>query len=243
MTTSKTPQMNGAVWAIVLAAGSGSRFGRRKQFERIGGRRLVDCVVNNATGSCDHVALVLPPGHVWNGPGVDRLAAGGRHRSTSVRAGLALLPADTEIVVIADAAHPLASQSLYRALIDKVRCGADGAVPGLPPLEIIQRVRHARVTETVPKDDLVMTQTPQAFRFDLLQTAHRDLPETVDDSSLLVELGHQIQVIPGEPWNLHVSTPAELTVLDGLADTIALPGRRAAGRDLPITSGMSKPIE
>jgi len=161
---------------------------------------------------------VLPSGHVWTGPAVNRLAVGGPHRAASVRAGLAVVPEDAEIAVVADAAHPLASPSLYRALVDAVRRGADGAVPGMPLLEVVQRVRNAQLTETLPKGDLVMTQTPQAFRLDLLRAAHRDLPETVDDSSLLVELGHEIRVIPGEPWNLHVSTSAELAVLERLAD-------------------------
>lgn len=207
-----------SVWAIVLAGGNARRFGHRpKQFERVGGVRMVDRTVAAARRSCDGVVLVLPPGRQWDGDPVDALAEGGDHQSESLRAGLARVPDEAGVVVVCDPAHPLASDALFTAVVDAVRDGADGAVPVLPILEVVQRVVDGRVTATVPKHDLVLTQSPQAFRAAVLRAAHADLPRPVENSGLLVELGHRVDTVPGDPANLHVTTPAELRLLDRLA--------------------------
>jgi 2-C-methyl-D-erythritol 4-phosphate cytidylyltransferase len=174
---------------------------------------MVDRTVAAARRTCDGVALVLPPGRQWDGAPVDALAVGGDHQSESLRAGLATLPADAAVAVVADPAHPLASEALFRAVIDKVRGGADGAVPVVPILEVVQRVQDGRVRETVPKDELVLTQSPQAFRVDVLRRLHADRPRPVENSSLLVANGCRVDTVPGEPGNLHVTTPEELDVV------------------------------
>lgn len=200
----------GEVWAIVLAGGLARRYGARpKQFETVGGVRMVDRTVATARRTCDRVALVLPPGYGWDGEPVDTLAVGGDHQSESLRAALATLPADAAIAVVADPAHPLASDALFTAVIDAVRGGADGAVPAVPILEVIQRVHDGRVVDTLPKTDLVMIQSPHAFRVPLLRAVHVDRPRPTENSSLLVEAGHRVVTVPGEPGNLHVTTQEE----------------------------------
>lgn len=208
----------GPVWAIVLAAGQARRFGpRSKQFELIGGRRMIDLTVSTARAACDHVVLVLPAGHGWDGPPVDVLVAGGDHRAESLRAGLAALPEDAGVAVIADPAHPLAPQALFTSVIEAVRGGADGAVPVVAIHDVVQRVRDGRVVGTLPKDDLVITQSPQAYRVSVLRAVHADAPRPVEDSSLLVERGYRVDTVAGEFANLHVTTPHELAVLDLVA--------------------------
>ena len=207
----------GPVWAIVLAGGAARRFGDRpKQFEPVGGLRMVDRTVAAARRTCDGVALVLPSGHGWTGEPVDSLAEGGDHQSESLRAGLATLPADAAIAVVADPAHPLASDALFRSVIAAVRDGADGAVPVVPILEVVQRVDGGRVLETLPKDDLVLTQTPQAFRVDVLRAVHADRPRPVENSGLLVERGHRVVTVAGDVGNVHVTTRAELAIAESL---------------------------
>lgn len=210
--------VEGSVWGIVLAAGGARRFGpRSKQFERIGGRRLIDLTVSTACAACDHVALVLPEGHGWDGPPVDVVVTGGDHRAESMRAGLAALPDDAGIAVVADPAHPLAPLVLFASVIGAVRAGADGAVPVVPIHDVVQRVRDGRVVQTLPKDDLVVTQTPQAYRVSVLRAVHADNPRPVEDSGLLVERGYRVDTVAGEFANLHVTTPHELAVLDLVA--------------------------
>jgi 2-C-methyl-D-erythritol 4-phosphate cytidylyltransferase len=205
------------VWAIVLAGGVSRRFGKRaKQFEHVGGVRMVDRTVAAARRTCDGVALVLPPGWTWTGEPVEAVTEGGDHQSESLRSGLAALPADTAIVVVADPAHPLATDELFRAVIEAVRTGADGAVPVIPILEVVQRARDGQVVETLPKDDLVLTQTPQAFRADVLRAVHADRPRPVENSGLLVERGHRVVTVSGDVRNVHVTTPGELAIAESL---------------------------
>jgi len=206
------------VWCIVLAAGRGSRFGGPKQWADVEGERLVDRVVRTASAACDHVVVVLPPGQAWDGPPVEDRVDGGAERADSVRAGLASVPDGADVVVVADAAHPLAGADLFRALIDAVLAGADGAVPVLPMLEIVQRVEEGRVVATLPKEGTCLTQMPHAFRAHRLRRVHADAPRVVDDSTLLVESGMRVVPVPGQPWNLHVGTPVDLEVLRRLSD-------------------------
>ena len=79
-------------------------------------------------------------------------------------------------------------------------------------------MHDGRVVETLPKPDLVITQSPQAFRTSVLRAVHADKPRPVENSGLLVERGYQVDVVPGDPVNLHVSTPRELAMANLLAD-------------------------
>src|SRR5262245_61649563 len=123
----------GSVWAIVVAAGSGSRFGAPKQFQPLGGRRVLDWSLDAARSVSAGVVVVLPPAKVRAGePAADAVAAGGASRSASVRSGLALVPPDADVVVVHDGARPLAGPELFAAVVGAVRAGADAAVPGVP---------------------------------------------------------------------------------------------------------------
>jgi 2-C-methyl-D-erythritol 4-phosphate cytidylyltransferase len=195
-------------WAIVLAAGRADRFGSAKQFARIGGERLVDRVVRTASEACDHVVVVLPRGCRWDGPPVAAAVEGGASRAASVRAGLAAVGEDADVVVVCDAAHPLARAALFRAVVSAVERGAEAAVPGLPLAEVLKRVEDGRVVASLPRDGLVLAQTPQAFRAGAFRAAHASSPEVAEDSQLFGDCA----VVPGDPLNLHVTTPAELAV-------------------------------
>ena len=93
-----------------------------------------------ASAACDGVVVVLPDGVGWDGAPVSAAVAGGATRSASVRAGLAAVPLDAEVVVVHDAARPLASAELFDSVIAAVRGGADGAVPGVPVVDTLKRV-------------------------------------------------------------------------------------------------------
>lgn len=208
---------DGSTWAVVLAGGRGTRFGRLKQLEPLAGMRLVDHTVAAARRTCDRVALVLPAGVEWDGAPVDALAVGGEHQSESLRAALDVVPGDAGVLVVTDPAHPLASDRIYTDVVAAVRAGADGAVPVLPMLEVVQRVVDGRVVATLPKDGTVITQAPQAFRAAALRAAHADRPRPVENSGLLVDLGHRVVTVPGDPANLHVATDDDLAVVRRLA--------------------------
>lgn len=203
----------GQVWGIVLAAGSGRRYGGWKQFAEVGGRRLIDRVVEVAASVCDGIVLVLPRGIGWDGPPVAATVAGGATRSQSVRSGLSAVPRAADIVVELDPAHPLVTASLIAAVVHAVREGADAAIPALPIAETLKRVDGNRVVETVPRDGLVMTQAPLAFRAEVLRAVHASAPEAVEDTILVEAAGGTVAVVPGDPRNLHVTRPEDLDLV------------------------------
>ncbi|MEX2255654.1 MAG: 2-C-methyl-D-erythritol 4-phosphate cytidylyltransferase [Acidimicrobiia bacterium] len=204
--------------AIVVAAGRGERFGAPKQFLVAGGARLVDHAVAAAGAACDEVIVVLPPDREWDGVAVSAVVTGGASRSDSVRAGLAAIAADTEIVVVHDAARALATPGLFELVIDTVRSGADGAVPALPIADTIKRVEGTRVVDTIDRDDLVAVQTPQAFSAERLRAAHAEGGDATDDAGLVEAFGGTVVVVAGDPRNVKVTTVADLAVVEALLD-------------------------
>ncbi|MHB8245791.1 MAG: 2-C-methyl-D-erythritol 4-phosphate cytidylyltransferase [Acidimicrobiales bacterium] len=213
--------MAGSVWAVVVAAGQGSRFGGPKQFAMLGGRPVLELAVAAVAPACAGVVVVLPPHLVDRGDSLERLGItvaadqvhvvpGRESRSGSVRAGLDLVPEDCEVVVVHDAARPLASSRLCHELVAAVRGGADGAVPGLPVSDTVKRVERGEVVETLARDALVRVQTPQAFSSAMLRRAHAEDAEATDDAALVEAVGGRIAVIAGEDANLKITSREDL---------------------------------
>lgn len=209
-----------SVAAVVLAAGRGDRFGAAKQFEElVPGLRLVDVAVKAARTISGTVVLVLPPDHDWHGVPVSRVVAGGATRSDSVRAGLEVLSDDAAVVVLHDAAHPLAPQGLFGQLVEAVRNGADAAVPFFPVPEVVKRQGDDGTLTTVGRDGLGLAQMPMAFSADGLRKAHGASPpgSAWEDSMLLEMAGMRVVAVAGSNRNLHVVTAADLEVARMLA--------------------------
>ena len=203
----------GSVWAIVVAGGGGLRFGGPKQFEDLNGRRVLDWSVAAARDTCDGVVVVVPADRVAHEEGA---VAGGASRSASVRAGLAAVPGDAEIVVVHDAARPLAGADVFRRTVAAVRDGADAAIPGVPVTDTVKEVEAGRVVATVDRSRLVAVQTPQAFRASVLRRAHGAEPEATDDAALVEALGGRVVVVEGDPRNLKLTSPDDLVVARAL---------------------------
>jgi 2-C-methyl-D-erythritol 4-phosphate cytidylyltransferase len=206
-----------AVWAIVLAAGSGSRFGARKQFAAVGSRRLVDLAVEAAAEACGRVVLVLPGGATWDGRPVAHVVPGGADRSASVRSALAVITDEAGTVIVHQAANPLASPELIVRLLTAVADGAPAAFPGLRPADVVRRVVEQRAGEVIGRDELVLVQTPAAFRLEVLRRAHAAAGRALEDTALVSACGYEVHVVPGDPKNVHVATPADLDVVRALA--------------------------
>ena len=205
-------------WVIVVAAGSGARFGHAKQFARLGDASVLDRAVGVARYAADGVVVVLPDATPWVAPPGVRTTIGGATRSDSVRAGLALVPGDAEIVVVHDAARPLASRRLFAAVIDAVAAGADAAVPALPIVDTVKRVRDGTVVETLARDGLVAVQTPQAFRAKALRHAHATGDHSTDDAALVEAAGGTVVIVEGERRNLKLTLPDDLDLARALIE-------------------------
>ena len=189
----------------------------------LGDRRVLDYSVDAAVASCDGVVLVLPAGVSTDRADV-RGVEGGPTRSDSVRAGLAAVPADAEIVVVHDAARPLADRTVFARVVAAVRGGADGAVPGLPIADTVKEVRGDVVVGTIPRDGLVTVQTPQAFRASVLRAAHASGANGTDDAAVMEAAGGRVVVVPGSVDNFKITAPADL---ERAAELLAARERRS----------------
>ena len=204
------PHRSGPVWVVVVAGGSGSRFGADKQYAEVAGRRVIDWSVGTATAMADGVVVVVPAGDVDREvPGAHRIVAGGSTRSASVRRGLDAVPADASLVLVHDAARPAASPALYQRVLDALAAGADGVVPGIPVTDSLRR----RDGEAVDREAVVAVQTPQGFRADVLRAAHRSGEEASDDATLVERAGGTIVVVDGEATNTKLTHPHDIAVL------------------------------
>jgi 2-C-methyl-D-erythritol 4-phosphate cytidylyltransferase len=216
MNVTTVPNEN--VWTIVVAAGSGARFGGPKQFSMLGDRRVLDWSVETAGSSSTGVVVVLPAADAEREGGV----AGGETRSESVRCGLAAVPADATIICVHDAARPFASAHLYREVIMQVHAGAEGAIPALPVTDTIKQVNSQNIVIATPdRSSLVAVQTPQAFRASVLRAAHASSPEGTDDATLVEAMGKQVVVVAGEVMNRKLTAPEDLEWARAMAHTEA----------------------
>jgi len=203
------------VWTVVVGGGSGSRFGRPKQYEPLDGRRVIDVSRQVAESCSDGVVTVVPAEDAEREGGI----AGGATRSASVRAGLAAVPVDADVICVHDAARPLATRAIYQRVVDAVVSGADAAIPAVPVTDTIKTLDRAvepsddllgAVVSTPDRSRLVAVQTPQAFRASRLRAAHEREIDATDDAALVEVAGGHVVVVRGEPTNLKITEPDDL---------------------------------
>jgi len=213
-------------WGIVVAGGTGSRFGPSesggpKQLDTLAGRRLIDWAVDAIRPVCAGVVVVLRPELVGvTEVAADAVVAGGATRADSVRAGLAAVPTAADAVLVHDAVRPLASTELSRRVLAALTGGADGVVPAVPVTDTVKQVEGGAVVRTVDRDGFVAVQTPQAFRAEVLRRAHAERRDATDDASLVEQVGGRVIVVDGERANIKITWPDDMVI------AAALVGRR-----------------
>jgi 2-C-methyl-D-erythritol 4-phosphate cytidylyltransferase len=214
------------VAAIVVAAGSGNRFGAAKQFELLGDlpvylhvartfsvieplRNLVvvtrDEDVQRMTRGLEGLDLPIE----W------RVVAGGSTRQDSVAAGIEAvreLP-DIAIVLVHDVARALVDDVVILNVIGAAR-EFGSAIAGLPIVDTVKRVAESEIVETVPREDLWRAQTPQAARLPLMLTAFDQAKaesyQGTDESQLLERIAEQPHIVLGSELNFKITYPADL---------------------------------
>jgi 2-C-methyl-D-erythritol 4-phosphate cytidylyltransferase len=221
--------------AIVVAGGSGERFGRPggKQLALVGGVAVVGRAVAAVASAetVDLVVLVCHPDRVGEyAKALDGVAgrvapvvvAGGETRRMSVAAGLAAVPADATVIVVHDGARPLLEPHVVDAAVRTLESsGADGVVVGHPAYDTMKVVdASARVSETPDRSTLWVAQTPQVFVADVLRRAHlraaADGFDGTDDASLVERVGGRVLMHEGPRWNIKVTVPEDLRVVEAL---------------------------
>ena len=210
-------EQNG-VWTVVVAGGSGSRFGAPKQFLALGGRRVIDRAIATAAAHGDGVVAVLPAdvdlGYTESVGKPVVTVAGGDTRSASVRKGLAAVPDAAEIVLVHDAARPLAPDAMFERVITAVQAGADAVVP---VLEVTDSLRH-RSDGAVERAEFAAVQTPQGFIAAVLRDAHERGVEATDDATLVEITGASVTMVEGDRAAMKLTTPLDLRIAELLLD-------------------------
>ena len=212
-----------SVWAVLVAAGRGERLGddRPKAFARLGELPLLAEPLRrlDESGWIDELVVVVPEG--WEEPaillaeelGASKVSAcvtGGETRTASVRAGVAEIPDEADVILVHDAARPLVTDDVIARVIGALAEGFDGAVPGLPVQDTVKRVERDVVVETLARDSLVGVQTPQAFVASVLRACVESTEASTDCASLVERGGGRVRVVPGDERLLKVTTKADL---------------------------------
>ncbi len=238
------------VSAILAAGGLGTRLGadRPKQFLDLHGRSLLELsLAALATHPGVHEVIVaLPAAHLDPAPACVTAAwpcrvtavAGGERRQDSVAAAFAVVGATTEVVLVHDAARPFVSADLVSRMI-AAAAESGAAVPALPVADTVKRGqgRDGRtwVASTLPRADLFLAQTPQAFSRTVLGSAlvSGGAELATDEAALVERAGGAVQIVAGEATNVKITTAADLAVARGAAPAGGLPAFRiGAGYDL-----------
>jgi len=212
-----------SVGVVVVAAGSGTRLGagRPKAFVSLRGRPLLGYAVDTVA-RLPHLAslvVVAPPDHAdpagpaWAGvdlPPDAVVVAGGASRTDSVAAGLAAV-GDVDVVLVHDAARCLTPLAVFERVVEAVRAGAAGAVPGIALVDTVKTVdTHGVITGTPDRASLRAVQTPQGFARDVLVSAYGSGLGATDDAALVELGGHHVVVVEGDPLAFKVTSRDDL---------------------------------
>jgi 2-C-methyl-D-erythritol 4-phosphate cytidylyltransferase len=217
------------VGAIIVAAGSSTRMGGvDKTLAPLEGEPvlartvgvfeaspLVGAVVvlvaqHNLTAVAD-----VARAHTWRT--VRHVRLGGVRRQDSVGLGLKALPPECQWIIVHDGARPLLTERLIEAGLRAAQA-TGAAVAAVPSADTIKRVSDdGRVLETLDRRTLALVQTPQVFRREVLERAHREVAEdATDDAAMCERLGIPVRVFLGDAANLKITTPTDLVVAAAL---------------------------
>jgi 2-C-methyl-D-erythritol 4-phosphate cytidylyltransferase len=215
-------------YAIVPAAGSGSRFGgeRPKQYLDLLGRPLIYHTLAALTACPDieRVWVVLAPDdpwwpqYDWSGLGhkLETVRCGGATRAESVTNGLqaaAMVATDDDWILVHDAARPCLSAAMLERLFTELADDPVGGILAVPVADTVKRAdAEQRVAATEPRDGLWQAQTPQMFRYGQLQKSLKNEISVTDESGAIEAAGLKPKLVRGDSTNLKVTWPADLAL-------------------------------
>jgi 2-C-methyl-D-erythritol 4-phosphate cytidylyltransferase len=219
------------VAAIIPAAGMGTRMAARsgtsrKQFMLLAGSPILTHTLRKfvACPAVDEIVVALRPedldwfGEVWKKEKAVkpvRLVAGGQYRQDSVKNGLEHVSAGVDLVAVHDAVRPFVSVELIEKVIgEAAKTGA--AILAIPAVDTVKRVERTTIRATLPRERIVLAQTPQVFRLELLRRAYRQAEEdefvATDEASLVEHLDVDVTVVLGSDRNIKITRPGDMAL-------------------------------
>jgi 2-C-methyl-D-erythritol 4-phosphate cytidylyltransferase/2-C-methyl-D-erythritol 2,4-cyclodiphosphate synthase len=251
------------VSAIITAAGRGTRFGagQPKQLFALAGKPILQWSIEAFTRSASIEEIVValptelaadPPRYLRTSSKRIEIVEGGNRRQDSVARAFRYVDGGAEIVVVHDAARPLITEDLIRRTVDAAReFGA--AIAALPARDTVKRAdAHGMIAATLPREEIFLAQTPQAFRVEVLRAALAlNTADATDEAMLAEQAGHRVRLVNGDPRNMKITTPDDLEVAESLVGgrpaTLRIGNgydlhRLVAGRPL-VLGGVTIPFE
>lgn len=213
---------------VIVAGGKGLRMGGDipKQFLPVGGKpvlmRTIDRFLEYDKNM--QVVLVLPAAQqeywrhlceVYGFVQPHAIADGGETRFHSVKNGLALVNEGTALIGVHDGVRPFVSTKTIGACYDKA-ASSGAAIPVVPVVETVRHLTPGGQSETVPRDDYRLVQTPQVFDAALLRQAYTQAytPFFTDDASVVETSGHDVSLVEGNRENIKITTPSDLAIAE-----------------------------
>ena len=220
------------VSAIILAAGSGSRFGEKKQFKELNGKPIWFYSLNTfiQSESVDELILVIPNDSLetlkqsqvftsLNKTNNIKLVSGGESRNDSVFNGLKVVKKAIDIVCIHDAARPFIKASYIKHSVEA--CSEfDGAIIAIPSVDTVKKVDKQIIKNTIDRESLWMAQTPQTFKKDKLLYAIKNSSHLniTDESMLMEEANFKIKLIEGDQSNFKITNEIDWELAKVMAE-------------------------
>ena len=217
---------NSKRYAIIVAGGSGKRFGSElpKQFLPLDGKAVLMRTIEKFDQAGATIVVVLPAEHqqMWidmckesNFAVTHTIANGGKTRFESVKNGIAAIEelADGDLVAVHDGVRPLASVELLSRCYSTTQ-ETGSAIPVVNPSDSIRQVMNDGTSHQLLRSSLRAVQTPQTFRAELLKGAYdvKESPLFTDDASVVESAGHQVTLVEGEVTNIKITTPIDMII-------------------------------
>ncbi len=216
-------------FVLIMAAGSGSRMGREKQFINILDKPVIYHTIKafQEHEGIDEIIIVtseqirsdieiLISEHKFDK--VSSVILGGASRGESVRNGLEILP-DEGNVLIHDGARPMVDKKLITRILAAL-VEDEAVIPAIPLKDTVKEVRDGFVEHTLNRPDFVAVQTPQAFRTVLIKEAFKSFDTGVNyfDDAMVIEenLGQKIRIVEGDERNIKATTPMDIKIIEYL---------------------------
>ena len=208
------------ITAIIPAAGTGERFGEKKQLKLLNGRPLIFHTIQPFIKSelINEIIVVVPKDDV-NQVGRElkstliskkiEVVSGGKTRQQSVNNGLKISNKESELICVHDGVRPFVTLDLIEKVI-KASMGHDGAILAIPSSDTIKKVMEDQILETLPRETIWRAQTPQVFLKSALEEAIQiaidENIEGTDEASILEKIGYQIGFVEGSSINIKITT-------------------------------------
>ncbi|MCH7762284.1 MAG: 2-C-methyl-D-erythritol 4-phosphate cytidylyltransferase [Candidatus Marinimicrobia bacterium] len=212
--------------AVIAAAGSGERFGGKKQFKQLKKRPLLFHTLNPFLECTDifEIVVVVPEENLelvsrelasYTSAKPVRAVAGGARRQDSVLNGCLALSDDVEIIAVHDAARPFVTSKLISATIAGCR-NTDGCIAALPCKDTVKKVMNNQIQSTLNRNTIWLAQTPQTFHRDILIRALKQNMDATDEASMVETLGGKVAVTEGFSGNFKITTSEDWKLAEEL---------------------------